>query len=191
MVLDIKKPNLKHDEVRKLLDFGDDNILPISKTQPLFPQRVVDTVPQRVANTVPQQVAHTVPQQVAHTVPQQVAHTVPQRVAQNTWVAQTNTFSNVMDIAKAINQKIVKPYQPKAVSRRKEKSPFDQSVWEAVEKLKEHIYNLPTIEDRKKFVLTIGWGIGEEKRGKRNYLYGAKKINSIKYKLYIGNPTHL
>ena len=175
MVLDIKKPNLKHDEVRKLLDFGDDNILPISKTQPLFPQRVVDTVPQRVVNTVPQQ----------------VAHTVPQRVAQNTWVAQTNTFSNVMDIAKAINQKIVKPYQPKAVSRRKEKSPFDQSVWEAVEKLKEHIYNLPTIEDRKKFVLTIGWGIGEEKRGKRNYLYGAKKINSIKYKLYIGNPTHL
>jgi hypothetical protein len=198
MVFDIKKPNLNQGEVRKLLDFGDDNIVPIQKvqivTQPV-PQIVAQQVPQIVAQPVPQRVTQSEPQRVTQPVPQRVAQLVPQRVtqpvAQSLWVAQNNNLSSIMNIAEAIGQKVVKPYKPKAINRKSEKSSYDQSVWEGVEKLKEYIYNLPTIEDRKKFVLNIGWGIGEESRGKKNYLYGAKKINSIKYKLYIGNPTHL
>lgn len=170
MVGNIKKPNLNQGEVRRLLDFGDDNIVPMQKAQ-LLPQRVA--------------------QPVAQNVPQTVVQRVPQPVAQSLWVAQNDTLLDMVNIAQAIGQKVVKPFKPKSNDRKLEKSSYDQSVWEGVEKLKEYIYNLPTIEDKKKFVLNIGWGIGEERRGKKNYLYGAKKINSIKYKLYIGNPTHL
>ena len=186
MVGDIKKPNLNQGEVRRLLDFGDDNIVPIQKAQSA-PQRVTQPIPQRVAQSIPQKVTQLVPQRVAQPVPQRVT----QEVAQSLWVAQNDTLLDMVNIAQAIGQKVVKPFKPKSSNRRLEKSSYDQSVWEGVEKLKEYIYNLPTIEDKKKFVLNIGWGIGEERRGKRNYLYGAKKINSIKYKLYIGNPTHL
>lgn len=194
MVGDIKKPNLNQGEVRRLLDFGDDNIVPIQKAQSA-PQRVTQPIPQRVAQPIPQKVTQPVPQRVTQPVPQRVAQPVPQRVtqevAQSLWVAQNDTLLDMVNIAQAIGQKVVKPFKPKSTNKRLERSPYDQSVWEGVEKLKEYIYNLPTIEDRKKFVLNIGWGIGEESRGKKNYLYGAKKINSIKYKLYIGNPTHL
>ena len=186
MVGDIKKPNLNQGEVRRLLDFGDDNIVPMQKAQ-LSPQRVAQPVAQRATQPVVQQVTQPVVQRVAQPVVQRVT----QPVAQTLWVAQNDTFLDMMNIAESIGQKVVKPYRPKATNRQSEKSHYDQSVWEGVEKLKEYIYNLPTIEDRKKFVLNIGWGIGEESRGKKNYLYGAKKINSIKYKLYIGNPTHL
>jgi hypothetical protein len=186
MVGDIKKPNLNQGEVRRLLDFGDDNIVPMQKAQ-LSPQRVAQPVAQRATQPVVQRATQPVVQRATQPVVQRVT----QPVAQTSWVAQNDTFLDMMNIAESIGQKVVKPYKPKAKNRQSEKSPYDQSVWEGVEKLKEYIYNLPTIEDRKKFVLNIGWGIGEESRGKKNYLYGAKKINSIKYKLYIGNPTHL
>ena len=162
LVNDIKKPNLDERQVRGLLNSEDDDIVPMLKAQ---------KVPQPVAQKVSQPVAQT--------------------VAQTLWVAQNDTFLEIKSIAETIGQKIVKPYKPKAENRQLEKSPYDQSVWEGVEKLKEYIYNLATIEDRKRFVLNIGWGIAEESRGKKNYLYGAKKINGIKYRLYIGNPTHL
>lgn len=186
MVFDIKKPNLNQGEVRKLLDFGDDNIVPIQKLQPV-PQVVTQPVPQRVTQPVPQKVTQQVPQVVTQPVPQRVT----QRVAQTSWVAQNDTLLDVMNIAKNIGQKVVKPYKSKAIKKKSEMSSYDQLVWEGVEKLREYTYNLLTIEDRKKFVLDIGWGIGQEKRGKTNYLYGRKKINKIKYRLYIGNPTHL
>lgn len=190
MVGDIKKPNLNQGEVRRLLDFGDDNIVPMQKEQ-LSPQRVSQPVAQRVTQSVVQKVTQPVVQKVTQSAVQRVTQPVVQAVAQSPWVAQNDTLSDMVNIAQAIGQKVIKPFKPKSNDRRLEKSSYDQSVWEGVEKLKEYIYNLPTIEDKKKFVLNIGWGIGEERRGKKNYLYGAKKINSIKYKLYIGNPTHL
>ena len=202
LVNDIKKPNLDESQVRGLLNFEDDDIVPMLKAQRVpqpvvqrVPQPVVQRVPQPVAQRVPQPVAQKVPQPVVQRVPQPVAQKVPQPVAQvvaqTSWVAQNDTLLEMKNIAEVIGQKIVKLYKPKAENRQSEKSIYDQSVWEGVEKLKEYIYNLSTIEDRKRFVLSIGWGIAEESRGKKNYLYGAKKINSIKYKLYIGNPTHL
>jgi hypothetical protein len=192
MVSNIKKPNLNQDEVRKLLDFGDDNIVPIQKarlvpqrvvqpvpevvTQPV-PQRVVQSVPQRVVQPVPQKVVQPVPQKVVQPVPQIVAQPVPQKVtqpvAQSLWVAQNDTLLDVMSIAKNIGQKVVKPYKSKAIKKKSEMSAYDQSVWEGVEKLREYTYNLLTIEDRKKFVLDIGWGIGQE--GKRIISMGERK----------------
>jgi hypothetical protein len=91
----------------------------------------------------------------------EAAQRVVHKVAQDTWVAQStpNTTLN--------------------------KSIADQDV----EIFKEQIFQIDGVEARKKFVRDIGWGILTEKRGKKYYLFGAKKINRKKYKLYIGNVT--
>jgi hypothetical protein len=58
-----------------------------------------------------------------------------------------------------------------------------------VNRLKDKIFQIDGVEERKKFIREIGWGIIGEHRGKKYYLYGAKKIRGRKYKLYIGNAT--
>jgi hypothetical protein len=96
-------------------------------------------------------------------VAQDKSQTVAQTVAQGSWVAQS--------IPQSVAQSLVD---------------ID------VEKFKEQIYQIQGVEERKKFVLSIGFGIASEKRGgKKSYLYGIKKIDGKKYRLYIGNSTKL
>jgi hypothetical protein len=59
-----------------------------------------------------------------------------------------------------------------------------------VNKFKEELFQIQGVEERKKFIKDIGWGVMGEKRGKKYYLFGAKKISGRKYKLYIGNATN-
>jgi hypothetical protein len=122
---------------------------------------------QRVAQPKTHQVAQDKPQQVAQAVAQGswVAQTVPERVAQN----------KPLTVVQKIPQQVV------------------QSLVDIdVEKFKEQIYQIQGIEERKKFVLSIGFAIASEKRGgNKSYLYGIKKIDGKKYRLYIGNSTKL
>jgi hypothetical protein len=56
--------------------------------------------------------------------------------------------------------------------------------------LKEQIRQIPNFESKKRFVREIGWGMATEKRGKKYYLFGIKKLAGDKYKLYVGNVTN-
>ncbi len=96
------------------------------------------------------------------TVAQNKSQQVAQTVAQNTLVAQ--------DVPKKVAHK---------------QADLD------VEVFKEDIYKIQGVEARKKFVLDVGFGIASERRGKKYYLYGIKKIDGKKYRLYIGNSTKL
>lgn len=106
-------------------------------------------------------------QRVAQDKPQRVA----QAVAQGSWVAQD---------------------KPQRVAQNRPQQVAHTQSDKDVERFKEHIYQIQTIEARKKFVLDIGFSIASEKRGgKKSYLYGIKKIDGKKYRLYIGNSTKL
>jgi hypothetical protein len=114
-------------------------------------------------------------QGVAQNKPQQVA----QAVAQGSWVAQ------------AVPQRVAQSTPP-SVAQNKSEQVVQTQADKDVEKFKEQIYQIQTIEGRKRFVLDIGFGIASEKRGgKKIYLYGIKKIDGKKYRLYIGNSTKL
>ena len=106
-------------------------------------------------------------QVVAQSKPQAVA----QAVAQGSWVAQKGP--------QAVAQK-----DPQKVAQ-KTLADFD------IQRLKEEIYIIQGVEARKKFVVDNGFGISSEKRGKKTYLFGIKKLEGIKYKLYIGNANKL
>jgi hypothetical protein len=158
----IKKPNLKNSEIINLLDIGDFDFMPMDKRQ------VVQSKSKRVAQAKPQSVAQTVAQTswVAQSSPQTVAQSRPKQVAQTKpqSVAQVST--------------------PKVVQ--------NPILEKDIERYKEQIYQIQTIEGRKKFCLDIGFGIAVEKRaGKQHYLFGIKKIQGKKYRLYIGNSKSL
>ena len=141
----------------------------------------------QVAQTLPKVVAQVEPQVVAQIKPKVVA----QEVAQATWVAQ--------DVAKKVAQpksKVVAQDRPQVVAQNKPKqvaqSNGDEfrkelSVLKYVEELQDKMKAIIGIEERKRFANSIGWGIMGEKRGKQYYLFGGKKLNGKKRKLYIGN----
>jgi hypothetical protein len=136
-----------------------------------------DFVPinKQVAQRRPQEVVQSKPLSVAQDKPQQVA----QAVAQGSWVAQ------------AVPQRVAQNTPP-TVAQNKPQQVVQRQADKDVEKFKEQIYQIQTIEARKKFVISIGFGIASEKRGgKKIYLYGIKKIDGKKYRLYIGNSTKL
>ena len=175
MVFGIKKPNLKESEVRLLLNKEDNLIKPISKAQP-------------VAQAKPQSVAQVKPQRVAQAKPQLVA----QAVAQGSWVAQEGTQKVAQDrpqrVAQAKSQQVVqaKSQQVARVVSQEEKS----SIRKYVDELKDQISKINGVENKKKFVRGIGWGIMTIKTGKQTYLRGVKKLGGKKEVLYIGNATN-
>jgi hypothetical protein len=177
-----KKPNLLESEVKLLLNKEDAYIKSIPKPQP-------------VAQLRPQPVAQPKPQPVAQVKPKVVA----QEVAQVTWVAQ--------EVAKVVAQPKPKPVaqnrpqvvaqtKPKPVAQKRPqftsprvKDSEELLIDKDVNELKDQIFQIEGVEERKKFIKDIGWGVMGEKRGKKYYLFGAKKISGRKYKLYIGNAT--
>jgi hypothetical protein len=137
------------------------------KPQPVAqprPQPVAQEVAQvvRVAQEVPQKVAQPKQQPVAQDRPQVVAQPKPQPVAQN---------------------------RPQSITPRVKDSE-ELLIDKDVNELKDKIFQIEGVEERKKFIRDIGWGVMGEKRGKKYYLFGAKKISGRKYKLYIGNATN-
>ena len=183
LVNGIPKPNLIESEVKLLLNKEDAYIKPIPR-------------PQAVAQPYHKPVAQLKPQPVAQVKPKVVA----QEVAQATWVAQ--------DVAKVVAQakpKVVAQDRPQVVAQPKSK-PVAQNrpkstsarvkdseellIDKDVNELKDQIFQIDGVEERKKFIKDIGWGTTCEKRGKKYYLFGAKKISGRKYKLYIGNATN-
>jgi hypothetical protein len=117
--------------------------------------------------------------QVAQLKPQVVA----QQVAQDIRVAQEGT-QKVAQFKPQVVQ-----HKPSVVKQRV-KDFEELLVDKDVNELKARIFQIDGVEKRKKFIRDIGWGIIGEKRGKKYYLYGAKKISGRKYKLYIGNATN-
>jgi hypothetical protein len=191
MVNGIQRPNLIDSEVKLLLNKEDANIKPIPRPQPVAQPR-----PQPVAQPYHKPVAQPKPQPVAQVKPKVVA----QEVAQDTWVAQ--------DVAKVVAQpkptpvaqdrpQVVAQSKPKPVAQRRLQSTLPRVkdseellIDKDVNELKDQIFQIQGVEERKKFIKDIGWGVMGEKRGKKYYLFGAKKISGRKYKLYIGNATN-
>jgi len=99
-------------------------------------------------------------------------HKVAQRVAQTSRVAQSVS----QKVAQSVTQSVAQ-----------------NSILERdIQKYKEELYLIPSVEGRKKYCIDIGFGIAAEKRGgKQFYLYGIKKIEGKKYRLYIGNVKSL
>jgi hypothetical protein len=102
-------------------------------------------------------------------------------------VAQKETQRVAQSVAQASR---VAQEAPKIVAQNSPKKVAQITIADKdVEILKEQIFQIDGVEARKKFVKEIGWGILTERRGKKYYLFGAKKIDGKKYKLYIGNAT--
>ena len=167
MVNGIQKPILKESEVKLLLNKEDTFIKPIPR-----PQIVAQPRPQQVAQVKPQQVAQSVAQVpwVAQDRPQSVAQPKPQVVAQPK--PQVVAQSKLQPVAQRI------------------KDSEELLIEKDVNELKDQIFQIQGVDARKKFIRDIGWGVLGEKRGKKYYLFGAKKISGKKYKLYIGNATN-
>lgn len=162
-VMSVKAPPLDRKETRLLTEEIDNRPWNNQVAQPLS-KEVAQGVQQKVAQVVPQEVAQAlwVAQEVAQSVPKKVAQNKPQRVAQD---------------------------RPQMVAQ--SKSNLDkQLVRNKVKVLKGQIDLIPDVEGKKRFVRDIGWGISTEKRGKKYYLFGIKKLCGDKYKLYIGNATN-
>lgn len=133
-------------------------------------------------------VVQPLPKQVAQVVQQEVSQVETQTVAQVTWVAQ--------DVAQVVPKKVAQHKAQKVTQDRPQRvtqsklTPDKELARRDVEILKEQIYQIPDVEGKKRFVRDIGWGISTEKRGKKYYLFGIKKLCGDKYKLYIGNATN-
>ena len=108
---------------------------------------------------------------ITEQIPQAVAQEVAQAVAQGSWVAQ--------DSPKVVAQAVAQN-SPEIVTKY-------SVISKDINALKECIFQIDGIESKKQYVRDIGWGVLTERRGKQIYLYGAKKIEGKKYKLYIGN----
>lgn len=162
-VMSVKAPPLDRKETRLLTEEIENRPWNNQVAQPLS-KEVAQGVQQKVAQVVPQEVAQAlwVAQEVAQSVPKKVAQNKPQRVAQD---------------------------RPQMVAQSKS-NPDKQLVRSKVKVLKGQIDLIPDVEGKKRFVRDIGWGISTEKRGKKYYLFGIKKLCGDKYKLYIGNATN-
>lgn len=170
-----QKPNLLESEVKLLLNKEDAYIKSIPRPQPVAQPR-----PQPVAQVKPKVVAQQVAQvtMVAQDVPQKVAQLKPNVVAQ--------------DRPKVVAQpkpQVVAQNRPQSTTPRVKDSE-ELLIDKDVNELKDQIFQIEGVEERKKFIKDIGWGVMGEKRGKKYYLFGAKKISGRKYKLYIGNATN-
>ena len=120
-------------------------------------------------------------------------------MAQPLWVAQQGSKKVSQNESKQVAQII-----PKTVAQDKSKQVAQNRlkvlprlkdsaelvVDKYVGELKTKISNIDGVESRKKFIKEIGWGVMTEKRKRKYYLFGAKKISGRKYKLYIGNATN-
>jgi hypothetical protein len=186
-----QKPNLLESEVKLLLNKEDAYIKSIPRPQPVAqprPQPVAQPYHKPVAQPKPQPVAQPRPQTVAQEVAQvvRVAQEVPQKVAQ----------PKQQPVAQDRPQVVAQPKpQPVAQNRPQSITPRVKDSEELlidkdVNELKDKIFQIEGVEERKKFIRDIGWGVMGEKRGKKYYLFGAKKISGRKYKLYIGNATN-
>lgn len=162
-VMSVKAPPLDRKETRLLTEEIENRPWNNQVAQPLS-KEVAQGVQQKVAQVIPQEVAQApwVAQEVAQSVPKKVAQNKPQRVAQD---------------------------RPQMVAQSKS-NPDKQLVINKVKVLKGQIDLIPDVEGKKRFVRDIGWGISTEKRGKKYYLFGIKKLCGDKYKLYIGNATN-
>ena len=186
-----KKPILSEKEVKLLLNKEDAHIKSIPRPEPVAQPRS-----QPVAQPRPQPVAQPRPQPVA----QVELKVVAQEVAQVTWVAQNvpqkvaqpKTQPVAQDRPQAVAQPKPKPVaqnRPQSILPRVKDSE-ELLIDKDVNELKDQIFQIEGVEERKKFIKNIGWGVMGEKRGKKYYLFGAKKISGRKYKLYIGNATN-
>ena len=181
MVNGVQKPNLKENEVKLLLNKEDANIIPIPR-----PQTVAQPYYKPVAQPKPQPVAQVKKQVVAKKVAQvvKVAQEVAQKVAQLNPKPVAQDRPQVVAQPKPVEQSKIVPTSPRI------KDSEELLIDKDVNDLKDQIFQIQGVEERKKFIKDIGWGVMGEKRGKKYYLFGAKKISGRKYKLYIGNATN-
>lgn len=164
MVNAIQKPNLKESDVRLLLNKEDANIKPIPRFQPTaqpFRKPVEQPSHKPVAQEKIKPVAQELSKPVAQVRSQPVAQDRPLPVIQ---VRAKSKTSRVKD-----SQELL--------------------IEEDVRKIKIQISKIQGVDERKNFFKKIRWGILGEKRGKKYYLFGAKKLRGRKYKVYIGNAT--
>ena len=160
------------------------------QTKKLFEENQSIEFQQNNNNQVVQPVAHLYTEPVAQETTQHKIKAVAQEVAQPLWVAQP-TPQKVAQY----NPQPVAQYKSKKVAQfgsqvaRRIKDSAELLIDKYVYDLKVKISNINGVEDRKKFIRGVGWGIGTEQRKKKYYLYGTKKLSGRKYKLYIGNAT--
>ena len=206
MVNAIQKPNLKESDVRLLLNKEDANIKPIPRFQPTA-QPFRKPVEQPSHKPVAQEKIKPVAQELSKPVAQVKTKPVAQEVAQVTWVAQELPKPVAQVKSQPVAQELSKPVaqvrsQPVAQDRplpviqvraksktSRVKDSQELLIEEDVRKIKIQISKIQGVDERKNFFKKIRWGILGEKRGKKYYLFGAKKLRGRKYKVYIGNAT--
>lgn len=192
LVNGIQKPNLMESEVRLLLNKEDAYIKPIPK-----PHTVEQPMPQKVAQNNSKPVA----QRVAQKVAQEKSKSVAQEVAQVSWVAQVVPQKVAQTKSKVVAQdrpqmvaqsklKVVAQSKSKVAQNGRIKDKNELLIEKYVNELKAQISKIQGVDERKRFIRDVGWGVMTEKRGRKYYLFGAKKLGGRKYKLYVGNATN-
>jgi hypothetical protein len=160
---------MKKSDLERLVTGVRTPVLDKSQTKRLVDDSPFEEVKQLVAQSSQQSVAQKriqpVAQEVAQKRAQKVAQQGPQKVAQ----------SQTQKVAQSQAQSGIPKYHVQSLVASNE-----------VEAIKVMIAEMPSIEDRKSYLKSIGINIKVERRSNAYYFYGIKKIDGKKERFYCG-----
>lgn len=158
LVTGVRTPVLDKSQTKKLVDDS-----PFEEVKQLVSQSSQQSVAQKRIQLVAQEVAQG--SWVAQKRVQKVAQQGPQKVAQ----------SQTQKVAQSQAQSAIPKYHVQSLVASNE-----------VEAIKVMIAEMPSIEDRKSYLKSIGINIKVERRSNAYYFYGIKKIDGKKERFYCG-----
>lgn len=128
-----------------------------------------------------------VAQSFQQSVAQKRIQPVAQEVAQGSWVAQKRAQKVAQQgpqkVAQSQTQKVAQSQAQSAIPKYHVQSLVASNEVEAIKVM---IAEMPSIEDRKSYLKSIGINIKVERRSNAYYFYGIKKIDGKKERFYCG-----
>lgn len=158
---------MKKSDLQRLVTSVRTPVLDKSQTKRLVDDSPFEEVKQVVAQSFQQSVA------------QKRIQPVAQEVAQGSWVAQKRE----QKVAQQGPQKVAQSQAQSAIPKYHVQSLVASNEVEAIKVM---IAEMPSIEDRKSYLKSIGINIKVERRSNAYYFYGIKKIDGKKERFYCG-----
>jgi hypothetical protein len=166
---------MKKSDLERLVTGVRTPVLDKSQTKRLVDDSPFEEVKQVVAQSFQQSVA------------QKRIQPVAQEVAQGSWVAQKRAQKVAQQgpqkVAQSQTQKVAQSQAQSVISKYHVQSLVASNEVEAI---KVTIAEMPSIEDRKSYLKSIGINIKVERRSNAYYFYGIKKIDGKKERFYCG-----
>lgn len=166
LVTGVRTPVLDKSQTKRLVDDS-----PFEEVKQVVAQSFQQSVAQKRIQPVAQEVAQG--SWVAQKRAQKVAQQGPQKVAQSQ--TQKVAQSQAQKVAQSQAQSVISKYHVQSLVASNE-----------VEAIKVTIAEMPSIEDRKSYLKSIGINIKVERRSNAYYFYGIKKIDGKKERFYCG-----